>query len=241
MTVLFIADIHLSGDEPDITRLFAAFLAEQVPEADALYILGDLFTLWIGDDDKSPYTQYIASLLAQAATKTPIYLMRGNRDVLMEHAYPELAGCTLLEEPHLVELYGRRALLLHGDSLCLEDTRHQRYRQLTLTPWARRIWFQVPLSCRRWIGQQVRRKSREYSQKIKDTQIADITDSELRRLRRKYNVSLIIHGHTHRPSIHFERELCDFTQHYVLSDWHPTHGNVLALNKNGELRLQNFS
>ncbi|MEH6471974.1 MAG: UDP-2,3-diacylglucosamine diphosphatase [Halopseudomonas sp.] len=239
MTTLFISDLHLQSERPHITRAFFDFLDQHARHADALYILGDFFNVWLGDDDHTALSQEVASRLKQLSTSgTSVYLMHGNRDFLIGQDFCRQAGATLLDDPSTIDLYGTQTLLMHGDSLCLGDESYQRYRRIIRSPLIRWLQHIVPLSLRRRIASGIKSKSGE-AKRYKSAQLMDVTASEVTRQLQSHNLSLLIHGHTHRPKIHQRHHNNQHLQRIVLGDWE-SHGWYLEWHDSGEHQLISF-
>lgn len=227
---LFISDLHLQPDEPGITALFHTFLQDPALEAEAIYILGDLFETWIGDDDLNLYNCDIMQALkkvTQAGVK--IFFMHGNRDFLIGKKFSEATGVQLLPEPFIINLYGQPTLLLHGDSLCTQDPLHQRWRKMTRHRIFQHLSTYLPLSWRRKIGQWLRNQSRRHLKQLSDERM-DVNEQEVIRQMQIHQVNRIIHGHTHRQAIHHLSCNHQPAQRIVLSAWHET-GSALLCNK----------
>jgi UDP-2,3-diacylglucosamine hydrolase len=218
---LFIADLHLSAQRPDITAAFLQFLREQTKSADALYILGDLFEVWIGDDNPEPLLAEVASALHQLQQSgVPIYFCHGNRDFLLKQHYAERSGMQLLAPATVVNLYGCPTLLMHGDSLCTLDVQYQKFRRWWDQPWWQWLILHSPL----WYRQRLARKARRQSNANKMTKTAtimDVTPEEVPIVMHQWQVNHLIHGHTHRPAVH-EHLLPsgEIGHRYVLGDWY---------------------
>lgn len=216
----FIADLHLTDDRPDITACFLSFLKDKAPEADALYILGDLFEYWIGDDDKSEYIWKIASSLKELSSLgTPIYFIHGNRDFLLGQKFAQKAGMILLPEITTVDLYGRKSVIMHGDTLCTKDTGYQEFRKKSRSWWWQLMIKSLPLFIRRKIAEDYRRKSASATA-LKSQEIMDVTPSEVERCLIEHNSDLLIHGHTHRPAQHKIYINSKPAERIVLGDWY---------------------
>jgi UDP-2,3-diacylglucosamine hydrolase len=236
MATLFISDLHLDASLPELTHLFERFLKEQASHAEALYILGDLFEAWVGDDDNRPETeQFVASLRALSDQGVPLYVMHGNRDFLIASGFVARTGCKLLSDPSLIDLYGTPTLILHGDSLCTDDVKHQESRVLLRSQKWKEEFLAQPLSRRIALAQEYRSMSREHLRDQPEA-IMDVNAQAVKQLMREYGVTQMIHGHTHRPAIH------DFTlddaaaRRIVLGDWNRD-GSVLSCDESGcELR-----
>lgn len=231
---LFISDLHLSEATPDIEAGLRSFLAQE-KGAEALYILGDLFEAWIGDDDDSPLATRISDCLRTvSASGTRLYLVRGNRDFLLGEAFAGAVGGTLLGDSTAIELNGRPALILHGDTLCTDDIDYQRFRALVHSPAWQNEMLAKPLPDRRAMAQQLRAMSADAaSNKAED--IMDVNADAVAQAMAGASVDLLIHGHTHRPAVHDVPS----GQRYVLGDWSDTTGWCLRANEDG-LTLESF-
>lgn len=240
MTTLFISDLHLEESQAQGWTRFLEFIKRDATQADALYILGDLFEVWVGDDDQSPFNQRIQSALYQLhQRKIPIYLLPGNRDFLLGSDFAKAAGCQILSDPCVVQLYGRPTLLLHGDLLCTQDHAYLAFREQARQPQYQQFFLQKPLSERKAIANQLRMASQQHTENASEA-IMDATPSEIPKLIKHYQVSQMIHGHTHRPSINYiEMEQKTSLRHIVLSDWH-TQGNALFYTSDHLCRLSYF-
>lgn len=219
MSVLFISDLHLEAERPDITRAFLHFLATRARTAQALYILGDFFEAWIGDDGMDEFQHSIARALRDLSDSgTRIYLMHGNRDFLIGQAFCREAGCTLLRDPSLVDLGGEKVLLMHGDSLCTLDAGYMKLRRWLRNPLTLFILRHLPLATRHKLARKLRKESRAQTH-MKASEIVDVTPAEVERIMRDKGVRILIHGHTHRPAVH-ELEIDGRpTRRIVLGDW----------------------
>jgi UDP-2,3-diacylglucosamine hydrolase len=217
--ILLISDLHLEEERPDITRAFLRFLQERAMQADALYILGDFFEVWIGDDGMTPFQHQIAAALRQLSEAgTRIFLMHGNRDFLIGRAFCREAGCTLLKDPSVVALEGERVLLMHGDSLCTADEAYMRMRRILRNPLVLFILRHLPLGKRRQLARKLRNESRAQT-RMKAAEITDVTPTEVERVMSEHGVRTLIHGHTHRPCIHAMTVNGQAAQRIVLGDW----------------------
>ena len=234
MSILFISDLHLAPERPEITRAFYDFLECEAVNAQALYILGDLFEAWVGDDDPSQFlAEIVARLRAVSDTGTELYFLHGNRDFMVGKRFAKAAGCTLLPEHHVIDLYGEKVLLLHGDTLCTEDIAYQKFRRKVRNPVGTWLLNRLPLNKRLQIAADWRAKSMNANSN-KASNIMDVTASEVERLMAKYGVTRMIHGHTHRPDRHQHNN----GERIVLGDWHDK-GWVLAADNN-HLELRSF-
>lgn len=217
--ILLISDLHLEEERPDITRAFLHFLATRACQAEALYILGDFFEVWIGDDAITPFQQSIADALRALSERgTRIYLMHGNRDFMLGKGFCRAAGCTLLGDPSVVELGGERVLLMHGDSLCTRDEGYMRLRRLLRNPLSLFILRHLPLSTRRKLARKLRNESRAQT-RMKASDIIDVTPELIPRVLAEHGVRTLIHGHTHRPATHELEVDGRPARRIVLGDW----------------------
>lgn len=210
----FISDLHLDCARPDVSRALVQFLLEH-RNCDALYILGDLFEAWIGDDDDSPIATETAAAFKSFSDAGPdLYIMVGNRDFLLGEDFCTAAGATLLEDPSVVDLYGEPTLLMHGDSLCTADEEYQKFRLQARDPrWQAEV-LSKSLEERRSLAAQLRGMSKEAnSNKAED--IMDVTPEEVQSMMAAHGVNRLIHGHTHRPARHKEPT----GERWVLGDW----------------------
>ncbi len=229
---LFIADLHLDPVRPAITELFLDFLAGEARQADALYILGDLFEVWLGDDDFNPHHERVAEgLHALSVAGTPVYFMVGNRDFLLGEAYARRAGMTILEEPVTLDLYGTPTTILHGDVLCTDDRPYQMFRALVRNRAWQKCFLLSPLVWRRMLANMTRGQSRKRGQSV-NPDITDVNADAVAAMFRKQDVPRIIHGHTHRPAVH-SLEVDDASRkRIVLGDWYEQ-GSVLRVDEAG--------
>jgi UDP-2,3-diacylglucosamine hydrolase len=219
---LFISDLHLCSSRPAITSQFIAFLRTTAAKAEALYILGDLFEYWAGDDDlDDPHHQdVIVALKALASTGTQVFFIHGNRDFLLAHGFSKAAGITLLNDPTLLTLYGKRVLLSHGDTLCTDDTAYQAFRQQVRDPAWQKAFLQQPLAARKAQIEALRLRS-EQEKSYKAESIMDVNEEAVRQLLRSYQYpELLIHGHTHRPALHTMEVDGHVCRRWVLGDWY---------------------
>ncbi|MCQ4258204.1 UDP-2,3-diacylglucosamine diphosphatase [Stutzerimonas stutzeri] len=217
--ILLISDLHLEEKRPDITRALLRFLETRARQADALYILGDFFEVWVGDDGMTPFQHEIASAMKSLSlTGTRIYLMHGNRDFMIGKAFCREAGCTLLADPHVVNLSGERILLMHGDSLCTRDEGYMRLRRWLRNPVSLFILHNLSLAKRQKLAQKLRSSSKEET-RMKASDIVDVTPDEVVRVMRRHKVATLIHGHTHRPATHALDIDGQAARRMVLGDW----------------------
>jgi UDP-2,3-diacylglucosamine hydrolase len=217
--ILLISDLHLEEQRPDITRAFLDLLDGRARDAEALYILGDFFEVWIGDDAMSPFQRSICQALrALSDSGTKIFLMHGNRDFLIGRAFCKAAGCTLLADPSVVQLNGEPVLLMHGDSLCTRDEAYMRMRRYLRNPLTLFVLRHLPLRTRHKLARKLRSESRTQT-RMKANDIVDVTPEEVPRIMAHYGVHTLIHGHTHRPAIHKLHVGEQPAKRIVLGDW----------------------
>ena len=239
MNIQFISDLHLTPERPDIVQAFASYMQEQAPASDALYILGDFFEYWVGDDAMEPFHHDIArQLKAYTDSGKSLFLMAGNRDFAIGKAFLKATGAVWLNDPCCIELQGETVLLMHGDLLCTGDQQYLRYRKVIRNPLVLGILRLSPLSYRKNLVQKIRSNSKKAKSR-KSLEIMDVTPAEVVRVMEKYQVKTLIHGHTHRPDIH-EVELASGTgKRIVLGDW-DRQGWVLTSDESG-LNMESFT
>lgn len=237
----FISDLHLSADRDDINQCLFTFLREQAPQAEALYVLGDLFEVWIGDDDQNAFTLSIAQAFnALSQLGVPIYFIHGNRDFLVRQRFAKQAGFTILPEQTVIDLYGEPTLIMHGDELCTKDVDYQAFRKKARSWWWPRIMLSLPLSLRRKIAKKGRETSKNKQANL-STEIMDVTQDEVQSYMQKFQVKTLIHGHTHRPAIHKIKINGEPAQRIVLGDWYDQGSVLTASNQGLELASLDFS
>ncbi len=233
MSSWFIADLHLDVTRPGAIRLLLDLLEQLEGRADALYVLGDLFEYWVGDDalttpDAAVFQPVVARLRRVSDSGVKLYFQHGNRDFLMGERFAEATGCTLLPEQHLIDLYGTPTLLLHGDTLCTDDVEYQQVRKLFRNPQWQQQFLALPLAERIRQAEAMRAQSR-MSMQGKAEAILDVNQPAVEATLRAAGVTRMIHGHTHRPAVH------DFVldgapaQRIVLGDWHETKASFLRV------------
>jgi len=216
---LFISDLHLEEKRPDITEALLRFLRERAPQADALYILGDFFEAWIGDDEHTPLQETIAQALRAVSDRgVKLFLMHGNRDFLIGEDFCERIGAELLPDPTVIDLHGRPTLLMHGDSLCTADVEYQKFRANMRNPQWQEVFLKRPLADRQQVARQLREISMAKN-KGKQEFIMDVTQEEVERVMDDANVQWLIHGHTHRPAVHTVSLKNGEGTRMVLGDW----------------------
>jgi UDP-2,3-diacylglucosamine hydrolase len=230
---LFVADLHLDPEaRPETVALFLRFLAGHARGAAHLYILGDLFEVWIGDDDDAPgHGPILDGLRDLVASGVPAGFMTGNRDFLAGTRFTERSGCGLLADPTVIELGGVRTLLTHGDRLCIDDAGHMRFREMVDSSDFRDDFLARPLDERRATARSMRRESEAYK-RVAAPEIMDVNDSAVQEALEAHEAALMIHGHTHRPALHG-----DPLQRAVLGDWHPDDARLLRCTPQGRMEL----
>ena len=237
MATLFVSDLHLDPERPAATELFGRFLDGEARGAEALYILGDLFEAWVGDDDPSDTGAFVAAKLrALSDSGVPVSFQRGNRDFLVGNAYAHRAGFAILPDPAVVTLYGNPVVLMHGDLLCTDDTAYQQFRVQVRDPaWQSRFLSQ-PLEARLAFAQQARAASQARQGELHDAgtmeAITDVAKTTVEELFARYGIDVLIHGHTHRPAIHESTLEGRDRRRIVLGDWY-TQGSVLRVDGDG--------
>jgi UDP-2,3-diacylglucosamine hydrolase len=238
MQILFISDLHLGHHSPELVRGFFHFLNNQAANADQLYILGDFFDAWLGDDDDDALVAEIKGHLHDYAQNHQVFFLHGNRDFLLGEQFARDTCITLLPESHLIELNGKKALLMHGDTLCTQDTEYLKFRAMVRNPaWQQQV-LSLPLPQRRQMAADLRNKSQSMNA-MKAEDIMDVTPAEVERVMDSAGVDLLIHGHTHRPACHSLTVNNAPAERLVLGDWSNTAGWYLVA-ENGELNLVQF-
>ena len=224
----FVADLHLTDERPAATGRFFRFLEEDVAGADALYILGDLFEAWIGDDHDERVAHDVAvRLRALSSTGTSVYFLHGNRDFMLAQVYARQAGMNLITDASVVDLYGTPTLLMHGDTLCSDDIQYQRFRQRVRRPWVLALLRLLPFALRKRLAQQARAGS-ESAKSGKTAAIMDVNPEEVVRTLADHGVCRLIHGHTHRPAHHAHPVRGRDCERWVLPDWYARWGYVMC-------------
>lgn len=215
----FIADLHLSENRPHLLALFRQFMQERAPQAEKLYILGDLFDFWIGDDEQSDLISEVQQLIRHLTEQgVPCYFQHGNRDFLIGKKFANSCGLTLLPTYQVIDLYGTPTLLCHGDTLCVDDVKYQQYRKKVHQKWRQWLFLHLPLKVRLKIAEKIRAKSRQDKQ-VKSTEIMDVNAAFVQQMFEKFHVTQMIHGHTHRQKHH---EIPPHFHRIVLGDWGET-------------------
>jgi UDP-2,3-diacylglucosamine hydrolase len=237
MATLFVSDLHLDAERPAITDLFGRFLEDEARGADALYILGDLFEAWVGDDDPSDVGAFVADRLAALhRAGTPSYFIRGNRDFLLGEAYGQRARMRILPDPSVIVLEGAPAVLMHGDTLCTDDVAYQAFRAQTRDPKWQAHFLSQPLANRIAFAQQARAASQAHQSGLKREglmeAITDVSQATVDATMGRFGIPRLIHGHTHRPAVHALDAGGRRAQRIVLGDWYEQ-GSVLRVDTDG--------
>ena len=236
--LLVVSDLHLDGARPEIARQFDAFLAGRARQARALYILGDLFEAWIGDDDPDPHKRAVgASLRRLTEAGVALYLMHGNRDFLLGAGFERASGGVLLTDPTVVEWQGRRALLTHGDALCTDDAPYQRLRALVREPIWQQQFLALSVAQRQALAEDARAGSKAHTAG-QQPMLMDVNAEAVAAAFRSAGVDTLVHGHTHRPGVHAHTVDGRACTRYVTGDWY-TQGSVLSWDATG-LRLESL-
>ncbi|MDD2742748.1 MAG: UDP-2,3-diacylglucosamine diphosphatase [Rhodocyclaceae bacterium] len=227
--IFFISDLHLSPRSPGATRLFLQFLAERARQAEALYILGDLFETWIGDDDMDDpfHAEIIAGLRQASDAGLAISIMHGNRDFLLGSDFAHASGARLLNDPHLLSTAEWQFVLSHGDALCLDDAAYMAFRAQVRNPEWQAAMLAKPLTERRAIAAHMREVS-ESSQRDKDNPYTDLQAAATDDFLREHGYATFIHGHTHQPARHDHIVDGIHVERWVLADWHEDRGECLV-------------
>ena len=233
MAVFFISDLHLCDSRPDINRVFFEFLRGPAREAEALYILGDLFEYWAGDDDLAdPFNRSVAGALVEySRTGIPLRFMHGNRDFLLGGEFAKACGITLLGDPHALDLLGTPTVLMHGDTLCTDDIDYQKFRAQVRSPAWQKGFLALPLEARKRQIEAVRQTS-ESEKTRKAPEIMDVNQGAVESALRAHAYPRLIHGHTHRPAKHIHHVDGRSCERWVLADWYRS-GSYLRCDEHG--------
>jgi UDP-2,3-diacylglucosamine hydrolase len=235
--ILFISDLHLDAADPATLALFRAFLDKEAASSDALYILGDLFESWIGDDDDDAARAGVREAL-RVLTRggVPCFIAHGNRDFLLGAGFMAASGCSLLPDPSVLAIGGRRFVLSHGDVLCTQDRSYQRFRRVVRNRAVQQCWRMLPLATRRSFAALARRRSHAYTSRAPES-IMDVAPAAAATLLRANGGEVLVHGHTHRPQVHALEVDGNQRTRIVLGDW-PARARVLAVDATGNYSLQ---
>ena len=238
MAYCFISDLHLQESRPDITKAFLGFLEHTASKAEKLYILGDLFEAWIGDDDQNDFISNIQSALLKINKTTEVFFMHGNRDFLIGSEFASSSGLKLLNDPSSEEMFGNQVLLMHGDLLCIEDHDYQAFRKTSRDPKWQNEFLTKTIKERREIAHNLRTISKEATGTKKE-EIMDVSAAEVIRIMEESSVNLLIHGHTHRPKSHKITVNDQPAERIVLGDW-DAYGWFIWMDSSS-CELKNFS
>ncbi len=240
MLTYVIADVHLSAEQPHLYQLFDYFANTILQLGDRLYILGDLFAFWIGDDDASAINQQVTGQLAALHERgIEVFLLLGNRDFLIKQRFATQAKLTLLPEKHVITVANEAMLLLHGDTLCTLDISYQRFRNYTQKKWLQGLFLALPLRWRLKIAAKLRQQSNAL-RPIENRAILDVVDADVLNMCHDKHVKIMIHGHTHLPGIHAYYQDATWIYRYTLSDWGDT-GNYCVMDEAGHKSLEYFT
>ena len=232
MTTLFISDLHLDAGRPEIAAQLLAFLKGEAADADALYILGDLFETWVGDDDPNPHFAIVKNAIRKLVSRrVPVYFMHGNRDFAIGEKFAEETGVTILPDPYVAELYGENVLLSHGDAYCTDDVQYQTIRKMTRDPAWLAMMLKKPLQERIALAAHSRAASSARASTLNE-KITDVNQGAIEQALREANVDTMLHGHTHRPATHRFTVDGEPASRIVLGDWYEQ-GSVVRWDKNG--------
>ena len=224
LSTLIISDLHLANVELDKVKLFENFCKEQASKVDQLFILGDLFNTWIGDDVSLSTFNEIIAILKELTKQTKVFVMAGNRDFLLSRKFEIESGCKLIKEPFELDHHSNKYLLIHGDSLCTDDISYQKLKKILRNPIIQFIFLSLSKKTRLKLTGQLRKKSTE-AQKYKSEEIMDVNQISTDLLMSRYSSYDLIHGHTHRQKTHTQEK---YTRH-VLGDWSNTNGNAIKI------------
>ncbi|MDG2108078.1 MAG: UDP-2,3-diacylglucosamine diphosphatase [Woeseiaceae bacterium] len=232
MTTLFISDLHLEANRPEIGKQFLSFLDGEARDAEALYILGDLFEIWLGDDDPNLYYTGIKVAIRRLTDSgVPVFFMHGNRDFLIGKIFSNETGVEILNDPVIVDLYGQSVLLSHGDTLCTDDIQYQKIRTMTRNPDWQAMMLAKSLEERIAFSVQARKDSMTHNSSV-GAEIMDVNLEAVVSMLRKFGTSIMLHGHTHRPDIHNIDLGNQLATRIVLGDWFEQ-GSVVRWDENG--------
>ena len=221
MTTLFISDLHLDLARPAILDQFETFIRDEAIHADALYILGDLFEAWIGDDADDPVGQrFVAAMKPMREARRPCFFMHGNRDFLLGERFAREAGMTLLPDPSVIDLYGTPTLLMHGDSLCTDDAPYQAFRRQSRSAEWQRQFLSQTVQQREAFARKARDESKRYTGSEANASIMDVNEWAVVNAMESAGVHNLIHGHTHRPTTHQFQHNGTIAERIVLADWY---------------------
>lgn len=225
MHSIFVSDLHLSPERPHINQVFFDFAARIAARAESVFILGDLFEYWVGDDDLAdPFNASVADALAGLTGKrVKLRLMQGNRDVLLGEAFARRCGAKLIIDPTVLDLHGTKTLVMHGDTLCTDDVEYQKFRSFARNPVYQRLLLCLPLALRRALIRRMRAGSEKHKEGT-SAEIMDVAQATVERVLREHGYPRLIHGHTHRPARHLHTVDGHRCERWVLNDWYQRGG-----------------
>lgn len=238
MSIALISDLHLQESRPSMTAGFLTYLKKL--EAQSLYILGDFFEYWIGDDDRNPFNLSIMEALrAKTQTGLPIYFLHGNRDFLIGKNFADFTGVEIIAENTILEVADKRILLAHGDALCTQDLAYMKFREMARNENFQAMMLQRSLDERRQMAEHLRGQSKAGNQQ-KSAEIMDVTPTEVVKLMEETRADIFIHGHTHKPNFHDTKLETRVALRLVLGDWQDNFGYEARLNDKGEVKQTTF-
>lgn len=232
MSVLFVSDLHLDAERPEAIDAFVRFVERECVKSERLFILGDLFEVWVGDDDDDPHLAKVINAIASLRNyEVPCYIMHGNRDFLLGKSFAQRTGARIMTDFVTVDVYGQSLLLTHGDLLCTDDTAYMKLRATVRDPQWQSGFLSRPIEERRQIAASMRARSKTETA-MKPSDIMDVNEAAVDETLRSHGVNVLIHGHTHRPGVHrFEVDGKPATR-IVLGDWY-SEGTILQWDRNG--------
>lgn len=232
MLSVFLSDVHLDPKQPDISAQFLAFLETLPEQTERLYVVGDLFEAWIGDDAPGPLGQAVAKAFAKLSARgISGFFTHGNRDFLLGETFTKHCGFTLLPDAQVIDMYGTKVLLMHGDTLCIDDIEYQKFRAMVRNPdWQKQI-LALDVEQRLAMAAQLRATSAE-QMSLKAEDIVDVNQGEVERVMSEFNVNVLLHGHTHRPDVHRFTNNSEECTRIVLGDWYE-HGSAVYWSEQG--------
>ncbi len=241
MATYLVSDIHLSEERPEVTQAFFSFLdSEYRHDMDELFLLGDLFEFWVGDDHVIPCAEQFQQKIQELSRSgIKIYMMHGNRDFLLGKQFAKKCGGKLIKDPTIINRFSQKFLLLHGDSLCIDDVKYQKGRAFYRKPWVKWLFLRLPLAKRLSVAEGFRDESKQESAK-KQTYIMDVNQSEVIRVLRHFQCKTMIHGHTHKPKHHEYKVNQETLDRQVLGDWHSNGAYIGKITESG-FQLVKFS
>lgn len=233
MAIHLISDLHLHAESPWLGELFSRTLGQWAGKIDALYILGDLFEYWVGDDDDDPFNLTMVQAMHAFSQHTPLYVMHGNRDFLLGSGFEAQSGTHLLPEPFHLHAYQQDYLLCHGDALCTGDTAYQQFRTMVRQTGWQHAFLQKPLPERHAIARHIRGQSASRKMQDGPGEISDVSPAAVEALLAANPGCVLIHGHTHRPAVHRYQQGDTLRERWVIADWHDGKAGYLRLDEHG--------